>query len=159
LSEPEYIIGIDLGTTHCALAYVNALAPEDQQPEIQVFPVPQVVGAGEVRTQPLLPSFLFMPGPHDVPPDALSLPWNAETNFAVGEFARQRGVELPNRLVSSAKSWLCHSGVNRTASILPWDSPADGRKVSPVKATALYLEHSARCVEFFDSRGKGWGPF
>jgi molecular chaperone DnaK (HSP70) len=141
LSEPKYIIGVDLGTTHCVLAYTETRPADDEQIQIEIFPVPQVVHPGDVRPQPLLPSFLFLPGPHDIPPGGLALPWDPDSDLAVGEFARQRGAELPDRLVSSAKSWLCHTGVDRTAPILPWESGPEIRKVSPVEASASYLKH------------------
>ena len=144
MSDPKYIVGIDLGTTHCVLAYTAADVPEDVAPEIHLLEIPQVVEAGEVKAQPLLPSFLFLPGPHDVAEGGLALPWNPEIDYAVGEFARSRGAELPTRQVASAKSWLCHSGVDRTQEILPWDAPADARRLSPLDATARYLEHLAR---------------
>jgi hypothetical protein len=137
----KYIVGIDLGTTHTVLAFTSVATGEDQEPVIRVFPVPQVTNPGELKAQPLLPSFLFFPGPHDIAPGSLGLPWDGERDFAVGEFARQRGAELPQRLVSSAKSWLCHRGVDRTQPILPWDSPAEGRRISPVDAAALLLGH------------------
>lgn len=159
MSDPRYIIGIDLGTTHCVLASVAVQASEEEEPRIQIFPIAQVVNSGEVKTQPLLPSFLFLPGPHDVPPEGLSLPWNAKMDLSVGEFARRRGVELPNRLVSSAKSWLCHAGVDRTAPILPWSSPPDGRKISPVEASALYLKHLRDAWNFEMGKGKNKARF
>lgn len=141
LSDPKYIIGIDLGTTHSVLAYTEAQVEEDREHEIRIFSIPQVISPGEVKAQNLLPSFLFLPGPHDVPPGSLALPWNAEAETVVGEFARKRGAEIPNRLVSSAKSWLCNAGVDRTQPILPWDSPPDAAKVSPVEASARFLQH------------------
>jgi molecular chaperone DnaK (HSP70) len=141
LSETRYIIGIDLGTTHCVVAYVEGRPEMDRDPVIRSFPVPQVVSPGEVRSQPLLPSFLFLPGPHDVPQGGLALPWDPEVSHAVGELARKRGAEIPNRLVASAKSWLSYAGVDRTEPILPWDSPADGRKISPVETATRFLEH------------------
>ena len=104
MSDPRYIVGIDLGTTHCVLTYTSADVSEKEPPEIHLFEIPQVVSAGEVQAQPLLPSFLLLPGPHDVPDDALALPWNAEADWTVGVYARERGAELPTRLVSSAKS-------------------------------------------------------
>ncbi|MGA2958242.1 MAG: Hsp70 family protein [Thermodesulfobacteriota bacterium] len=159
LSDPQYIIGIDLGTTHSVLAYTAAQTPEDEEPRIQVLSIAQVVNCEEVIAQPLLPSFLFLPGPHDAPPGALALPWNPKADLAVGEFARRRGTELPNRLVSSAKSWLCHAGVNRTEPILPWDSPPDGRRVSPVEASALYLKHLRDAWNFEMAKGKGQTRF
>ena len=142
MSDPKYIIGIDLGTTHCVLAYTQAHRQEsDEDAPIHVFRVPQVVNPGEVKAQPMLPSFLFLPGPHDVPPGSMALPWAPGVEYVCGEFARKRGSEIPNRLVSSAKSWLSYSGVDRTEPILPLDAPADAEKVSPVEASARYLKH------------------
>ena len=141
MSDPKYIIGIDLGTTHSVLTYTSAEVPEKEPPEIHLFEIPQVVSAGEVQAQPLLPSFLLLPGPHDVPDDALALPWNAEADWTVGVYARERGAELPTRLVSSAKSWLSHTGVDRTSGILPWGAPEDARRVSPVETSVRYLTH------------------
>jgi molecular chaperone DnaK (HSP70) len=141
LNGSKFIIGIDLGTTHCVLAYAETAIEADQEPVIRTFMVPQVVSPGDVRPQPLLPSFLFLPGPHDVPPGGMALPWDSSVDYAVGEFGRRRGAEIPNRLVSSAKSWLSYAGVDRTESILPWDSPAESRKVSPVEASSYFLTH------------------
>lgn len=141
MSNPKYIIGIDLGTTHSVVAYTEVAVRDGEEPVIRTFAVPQVVSPGEVKAQNLLPSFLFLPGPHDVPPGSLALPWKPEADLVVGEFARKRGAEIPNRLVASAKSWLCHAGVDRTQPILPWEGPADSRKVSPVEASALFLQH------------------
>ncbi|HMN27338.1 MAG TPA: Hsp70 family protein, partial [Caldilineaceae bacterium] len=149
MSEPKYIVGIDLGTTHCVVGYTEA-NPEanpgadpaaGENPTVQLFSIPQVISPGEVKAQPLLPSFLLLPGPHDVPAGGLALPWDPEISWAVGDYARTRGAELPHRLVSSAKSWLCHAGIDRGAAILPWEAPADAQRVSPVAASARYLEH------------------
>ncbi|ROR01536.1 Hsp70 family protein [Desulfosoma caldarium] len=136
-----FIVGIDLGTTHSVLAWTAEETVAHGNQDIRIAPIPQVVAPGEVKPRPLLPSFLFLPGSHDVPAGSLALPWSSDPGWVVGQFARERGSELPNRLVSSAKSWLCHTGVDRTAPILPWDSPKDVRKVSPVDASALYLRH------------------
>ena len=148
MSTPRYIIGIDLGTTHCVMAFTPAEVPEFETPEIHLFEIPQVVSPSEVNARPLLPSFLLMPGPHDVPEGALALPWHADMDFAVGTYARERGGELPARLVASAKSWLCHTGVDRTAPILPWESPPEARRVSPVEAMQRYLEHLRNAWDF-----------
>lgn len=141
MSDPKFIVGIDLGTTHCVVAYTRADLAEDEKPRIQLFSIPQIVGPNEVKAQPLLPSFLLLPGPHDVPEGGLALPWDAEIDWVVGEYARSRGAELPTRLVASAKSWLCNTNVDRTQPILPWDAPAEARRISPVEATMRYLEH------------------
>ncbi len=145
MTGSEYIVGIDLGTTHSVLAFTGTDNPEKQASRIKVFPVLQVVDPGEVKKQPLLPSFLFLPGPHDVAEGSISLPWDRDrqdkAQFVVGEFARKRGAEIPYRLVSSAKSWLCHSGVDRNQGLLPWDSPPDVSRISPVQASACFLRH------------------
>ncbi len=136
----RYVIGIDLGTTNSALAYVDleAAGPEF---EIKIFEIPQLVGAGRVAQRRTLPSFLYLPGEYELDPDALSLPWDQERRFAVGAFARDQGALVPGRLVSSAKSWLCHGGVDRDAKILPWGAQEGVEKVSPVEASARYLSH------------------
>jgi hypothetical protein len=142
LKNAKYIIGIDLGTTHCVLSYTEVQIKDDgEAPHISIFEIPQVVAQGEIKAQPLLPSFLFLPGKHDVPEGSLALPWDPEIDCTVGEFARQRGAEIPNRLVSSSKSWLCHSSIDRTKPILPWESPPETRRVSPVEASGHLLKH------------------
>ena len=139
MNESKYIIGIDLGTTHCVVAYTE-ISPEET-PRIRIFRIPQVVGPGEVAELPLLPSFIFLPGSHDLAASSLALPWSQNLDLAVGKFARERGAEIPNRLVSSAKSWLCHSGVDRTSPILPWGAPPEIRRLSPVEASCLLIKH------------------
>ena len=134
----RYIVGIDLGTTNTALAYVD-LKETGPELEIKVFEVPQLVGAGRLGKREVLPSFLFLPGPFDE--EDLGLPWDPERRFAVGTFARDYGALVPDRLVSSAKSWLCHGGVDREGKILPWGAGEEIEKVSPVEASSRYLEH------------------
>ena len=117
----RYLIGIDLGTTNTALAYVDLQRKSRPgKPDIQTFAIPQLVSAGEMGDRPLLPSFLYLPGAHDLPPGATGLPWDNSRPFVVGEFARNHGARIPGRLVTSAKSWLCHAGVDRSAPLLPW---------------------------------------
>src|SRR3954466_2341847 len=97
----RYVVGIDLGTTNSALAYVDTSVAEDQaRPE--VLGVPQVVAPGEVAARPLLPSFMYLPGPGEIPAGSLKLPWNEQVDYAVGEFARSFGSQVPTRLVASA---------------------------------------------------------
>ena len=141
MSDPVYIIGIDLGTTNCVVAYTEARADENEEPEIRVFEIPQLVGPGSLGTNEILPSFVLLPGPHDVPKGGLKVPWDKKSSLAVGEFARDRGAELPLRLIASSKSWLCHSGVDRNKAILPWEGPKDRAKLSPVEASAAILRH------------------
>jgi molecular chaperone DnaK (HSP70) len=139
---PRYLIGIDLGTTNIALAYVDLKRrPAAGRPEIHTFPVPQLTAPGEVSKRPLLPSFLYLPGAHDLPAGSTALPWDPQRPYAVGEFARNHGARVPGRLVTSAKSWLCHAGVDRSAPLLPWSAPPDVPRISPVEASARYLRH------------------
>ncbi len=137
----RFVVGIDLGTTNSALAYVDTGVGEGKDPVLAELTVPQVVQPGTVEARPLLPSFLYLPGPNELPAGSLKLPWAADRDYAVGEFARNFGSQVPTRLVSSAKSWLCHAGVDRKAPILPFKSPEGGRRVSPLEASTLYLKH------------------
>src|SRR5437870_11648578 len=138
----RYLIGIDLGTTNSALAYVDLRASHKAgRPQIKTFEVPQLVAPGELASRPLLPSFLYLPGAHDLPPGSVALPWDPARPYVVGEFARQHGARVPGRLVTSAKSWLCHAGVDRSAPLLPWSAPPDVSRISPVEVSARYLRH------------------
>ena len=142
MSERKYIIGIDLGTTNCALAATpNRPLTIGEQPEIELFAIPQLLNANEVASQKLLPSFLYLPGEYDFAKNSTLLPWSDNEQQIVGELARKRGAENPARFVASAKSWLCHAGVNRTQAILPWQAPAEVPKVSPLEASQIYLAY------------------
>jgi hypothetical protein len=141
MSTPRYCIGIDLGTTHCALAYVDLAASEGEATDHGVLDIAQLSAAGSVESLPLLPSFLYLPHTDELAPGDLALPWSPTQDFAVGEMARTRGAQTPIRLVSSAKSWLCHAGVDRHAAILPSDAPPEVTRVSPLEATTRYLAH------------------
>ncbi len=138
----RYVVGIDLGTTNCALSYCDT---SEEDAKIEVFEIEQVVAAGEVAARTTLPSFLLMPSVHEVSSDAMSLPWGTNQSDCVGTMARDRGNELPHRLVSSAKSWLSYAGVDRSAPILPWrgseEAPDDEKRVSPLQASTRYLSH------------------
>ncbi len=149
----RYVVGIDLGTTNCAVAYIDTGGGPDAR--VQVFPITQVVAAGEVAERNLLPSFLYLPLPGEQPAGALQLPWDKNRSYCVGEFARNFGSQVPARLVASAKSWLCHSGVDRRAAILPLRAPADAPRVSPVEAATRYLRH---LVEAWNYRMAGSIP-
>lgn len=139
--NPRYIVGIDLGTTNTVVAWTEANPEEGTKGGIRIFPVPQLVEPGSVREKETLPSFILLPGPHDVSPEALTVPWTGEKKWAVGTFARDRGAEIPHRLVSSSKSWLCNARVDRNRAVLPWEAPEDGTKISPVEASSLILRH------------------
>jgi molecular chaperone DnaK (HSP70) len=141
MSEPRFSIGIDLGTTHCALSYVDIGACDGEQVTQHVLPIPQLTAPGSVESIGLLPSFIYLPHASELAAGDLSLPWTAEQDYAVGEMARSRGAATPIRLVSSAKSWLCHAGVDRRAAILPNDAPPEVARLSPLEASLRYLAH------------------
>jgi molecular chaperone DnaK (HSP70) len=135
----SYVVGIDLGTTNCALAYAG-LAP-GREAAIEDFRIPQLQRPGQVGEQLLLPSFLYSAGEHELGAGAAQLPWGESPRFLVGEVARWQGSRVPGRLVASAKSWLCHPDVDREAAILPWGAPAEVAKLSPAEASARLLGH------------------
>jgi hypothetical protein len=137
----RYAIGIDLGTTHCAVSYFNLEEGKPRGAAQSMLPIPQLTAPGTVEPRPLLPSFLYLPGEQEFPAGSLGLPWNADATTVVGEFARSHGAKVPTRLVSSAKSWLSHPGVDRRSPMLPWQAPPEVRRVSPLEASARYLRH------------------
>jgi hypothetical protein len=138
----RYAIGIDLGTTHSALSYVDLAASDGEKTQQSVLAIPQLTGPGTVEDLALLPSFLYLPHPDELAPGELALPWSTAGETAIaGEMARSRGATTPIRLVSSAKSWLCHPGVDRRGAILPNDAPEEVARVSPLDASTRYLSH------------------
>jgi hypothetical protein len=134
----KYIVGLDLGTTNSVLAYAPL---SEEQPHVQVLPIPQLVTPGSLESKSTLPSFLYLPPDQESGGPAFDLPWHAGNRFAVGEIARRQAAEMPQRVVAAAKSWLCHSRVDRHQAILPWGAPAEVPKISPVTASRRYLEH------------------
>ncbi len=143
MTHSRYIVGIDLGTTNCVVSYIDTSKSEDL-PESGIFRIPHITEAGVAEDKDSLPSFLYIPEENELPEKSLSLPWTDENDYAVGTFARKRGAEVPVRLVSSAKSWLCYPAVDRTAQLLPWSAPEQVTKISPLEATARYLDHIRR---------------
>ncbi|MBW3598195.1 MAG: Hsp70 family protein [Planctomycetes bacterium] len=135
----KYVIGIDLGTTNCVAAYAPL---EAEQPKTELLPIPQLVAPNTIEARRSLPSFVYLAEEHEAG-GALDAPWAQDRDYAVGELARLRGAEKPDRTVGAAKSWLAHSRVDRREPILPWNAPHDVRKISPVVASQRYLEHLA----------------
>lgn len=147
----KYVVGIDLGTTHTALAY--APIPEDPTlppPPVEVLAIPQLVAQGTVEARELLPSFLYFAHESDGPQ---VLPWDASRKYAVGEHARARGVDAPARVIASAKSWLSHPSVDRRGPILPAGAAEDIERISPVEASWRYLEHLAEAWDHVVAKG------
>ena len=136
----RFVVGIDLGTTNSAATYVDT----HQSPwRVRTFEIPQLVDAGQIEARETIPSFHYQAAQGELGKDALRLPWSngGAQDFAVGVFARDHGTQSPGRLIASAKSWLCHSGVDRTADLLPWHGAADVERLSPVEVSSRYLRH------------------
>ncbi|XLZ70524.1 Hsp70 family protein [Massilia sp. SR12] len=137
----QYLVSIDLGTTNSVLAYA---APGGA---VQLLEVEQLSAPGEVASAKLLPSSRYHPAAGEIAAGELALPWaepvvpGAPPGAVIGRLARQLGGQVPGRLVSSAKSWLSHTGVDRMAPILPWGAADGVARVSPVAASASYLAH------------------
>jgi hypothetical protein len=137
----RFLIGIDLGTTNSAVAYIDTQEPvTGAPPTIHIFEVPQLVAEGELGSLPTLPSFLYFPNEQDAP-GGMQLPWEEQPKSVAGVFAREQGALVPGRQVTSAKSWLCHDAVDRMARILPWGAERPEQACSPVEASTRYLAH------------------
>lgn len=139
----RYVVGIDLGTTNSAVTFIDT---SKSKWKIEVLSIPQLVAAGETESLDTLPSFYFQPvragGEEGNASNGLKMPWDKKsTKFCVGAFARDETAKTSGRGISSAKSWLCHTAVDRTAALLPWHSASDVQKLSPVEVSGQYLRH------------------
>ena len=138
----RYVIGIDLGTTNTVVSYVDTRSAKEEDAAVEVFRIPQLIAAGVIEPREQLPSFIYVAAEGEFAKGALDLPWSSPGQaFVVGELARDHGGKVPHRLVASAKSWLCHSGVDRTAAILPYEAPEEVEKISPIEAQRRILCH------------------
>jgi len=140
-SGPRYSVGIDLGTTHCVLSYADLSQVEHDDFSPEVLAIPQLTSPGSVEDKPQLPSFLYQAHEAELAEGSTALPWTQKPEHLVGEIARTLGSKTPIRLVASAKSWLCHAGVDCKSPILPSDAPEEVERVSPFAATTAYLQH------------------
>jgi hypothetical protein len=134
----QFVIGIDLGTTNCVLAYTPL---DSEEPEVKLLPIPQLVAPSTVESRDSLPSFTYLANSSETEGGLYDLADTKGRDFAVGEVARKQSAEMPDRTVGAAKSWLSHSKVDRHQAILPWKAPEDVPKISPVTASRRYLEH------------------
>ncbi|RNE91141.1 Hsp70 family protein [Marichromatium sp. AB32] len=141
MSTPRHAVGIDLGTTHCALSWIDADNSEGEQIAQHQLTIPQLTAPGTLEAGALLPAFLYLPHRDELAPGALTLPWPAAPSPIAGALARALGLATPIRLVASAKSWLCHPEVDREAPILPLEAPDEVERISPLAATMQYLAH------------------
>ena len=142
LLNSRYIIGIDLGTTNIAVSYIDT----EKNQKIKSFPITQLINDNEIVTNKLFPANYYIADSNRINNDALKLPWNNPNNDTnnietVGLYALKQGVKEPARFVHSAKSWLCHAGVDRKKDILPWTSREQDWAISPLNVTAKYLQH------------------
>jgi hypothetical protein len=158
-SQPSrYVVGIDLGTTNCAAAFVDSQSNASQSTnsgddwKVETFAIPQWVDWGQIERRTTLPSFHYELPPAEQASLAAGLPWETETKqqpktgdpaerFAVGILARDAGMRRPGRRIASAKSWLSHDGVDRSAPLLPWQGDSDVARHSPVAVSSRYLQH------------------
>ena len=141
---PRFLVGIDLGTTHTVVAFADtSQAADGQAPSVQLFEIDQLVAGGEVAPRSVLPSVRYQPAEGELSAADVQLPWVSDSpdSGVVGKLALDLGAKVPGRLVASAKSWLSHGAVDRTAAILPWGAPSSVEKISPVDASASYLRH------------------
>lgn len=144
MSSSPFVVGIDLGTTNTALAFARWSSQAEKSEDrvgIETFAIPQVLQPGRFDAKPLLPSYVYLPQPGEVPSGSLQTAWDNTRPYAVGEAAKAQASLTPSRVVSSAKSWLCHAGIDRRAANLPWKGDEQARRVSPLEASALFLQH------------------
>lgn len=135
----RFVVGIDLGTTNSAVAYIDT---ERRPRRAEALSIPQLVAPWQIEPRDTLPSFHYQPPADEVASGALRLPWSVENpKYAVGFMARDWGAQTAGRVIASAKSWLCHTGVDRTADLLPWHGAADVDRLSPVEVSGRYLRH------------------
>ncbi len=134
----QFVVGIDLGTTNSVLSYTRLDSPA---PVVEELRVPQLIDAGTLERRTMLPSFVYLAAEHEAAGGAMDVPWAPGRRFAVGEWSRRRAADAPQRTVGAAKSWLCHSRVDRRQPILPWNAPSEVEKISPVTAAQYYLDH------------------
>ena len=141
IAPKRFSVGIDLGTTHCVVSYIELAESGDGEFPQQVMAIPQLTLPGVVEDSFQLPSFLYQAHEAELAAGSTSLPWTIKPDYLVGEIARNLGSKTPIRLVSSAKSWLCHAGVDCKAPILPVNAPEEVERISPFQATTAYLQH------------------
>ncbi len=138
----KYSVGIDLGTSNSCVSICDL---DGGYPA--TIKIAQVLGPSVIGEKLLLPSALYLSFENEFAQGSLALPWNPDDAPVIGAFARERGALAPDRLVSSAKSWLCNPQVDRHAPILPWKSELEEGKLSPFEASRRYLEHLRQALE------------
>ncbi|MEZ6185471.1 MAG: Hsp70 family protein [Planctomycetota bacterium] len=152
--KTRYVVGIDLGTTNTALAFVDRRSGRKAR-DVRPFPIEQLTEPGISQPCRTLPSALYLRGEHELTDAQLALPWKQGGQTVVGTLARVQGAKSPQRLITSAKSWLCHPGVDRAGAILPWGASEDELpKRSPVSVEAELLGHLAQAWDHGVAEGE-----
>lgn len=137
MAKAKYVVGIDLGTTNIVLSYAPLTAVDSEGPApITLLPLIQELAKGAIEKLDVLPSFIF-----ERVKEKPVLSWDKDSKYIIGDYARERGAEAPDRLISSAKSWLCNTRIDRTQPVLPWNSPEENSRISPLQAMAMFLSH------------------
>lgn len=137
MAKTKYLVGIDLGTTNTVVTWTPISAAEAETPaEINLFSLVQEQAKGAVEKLEVMPSFIF-----ERLKEKPVLNWEDDSQYIIGDYARERGAEVPDRLISSAKSWLCNTRIDRTQPVLPWNSPEENTRISPLSAMAVFLRH------------------
>src|ERR1700746_1221027 len=133
----RFSVGIDLGTSNSAIAVADI-----ESGDTKILEIEQIVGPNQVGALPTLPSAIYVPNREEFPEASFPLPWNnAGEPAIVGQFARDRGALVPDRLVTSAKSWLSNPHIDPKQRTLPWRSDTAEEKLSPFECSARYLQH------------------
>ena len=134
----RFSLGIDLGTTNCAIAVTDL-----ELDQSEVVELTQILGPNQIGERATLPSALYIPHPDQFPENSFPLPWEKEAQDAtiIGHFAREHGALIPDRLVTSAKSWLSNAHIDPRHRSLPWRSEIQEEKLSPFECSRRYLAH------------------
>ena len=141
--QSHFVVGIDLGTTNCAMAYVDT---RKENRRVEVFKIEQLVDFGASARLETLPSFHYELTDQELNSVDKRLRFGEPESECgvVGTLARERTLQVPGRGIGSAKSWLCHTLVDRTSDLLPWQGDEDVQRLSPVEVSRRYLEHLRR---------------
>jgi hypothetical protein len=146
MGHASFIIGIDLGTTNCTMAYTSLHAKGAHH--IEQAPIAQMMVSNVQDVDFSLPSFIYFPLEEELKAKVAALKWKEDCSFAIGTFARNRGGEVPSCLISSAKSWLCHAGIDRREKLLPFEAEASEKQMSPLEASSQILQHLKEAWDF-----------
>src|ERR1700686_4028845 len=148
----RFSLGIDLGTSNSAIALEDFESGSNEIVEIT-----QMLGLNQVGEKPTLPSALYVPHPDEFPQNGMRLPWSKGGEPIIGHFARDHGALIPERLITSAKSWLSNFHIDPKKPLLPWKSDIKEQKLSAFECSRRYLEHLRAGFLYAESaQGRPW---